>query len=91
MHAYEMHQTLRAKLDKHGRQHEASVKDMQTAHKEEVQNLKKDNSEYLTIIQHLKDQVSESETSHLYTSLANYEFPTEIGGRREGERQDQEG
>ena len=54
---------VRVKYDKLAKQHEASVKNTQTAHREEVQNLKKDNSEYLTIIQHLKDQVSESETS----------------------------
>jgi kinesin family protein 4/21/27 len=44
-------------------QHEALIKEMEAAHDETVQNLKKDNSEYLTIIQHLKDQVSESEAS----------------------------
>ena len=54
---------LQTKLDKLARQHEASVKKTESSHNEEVQNLKKDNSEYLTIIQHLKDQVSESEAS----------------------------
>jgi DNA repair exonuclease SbcCD ATPase subunit len=55
--------TLQTKLDEFTKKHNSSVKDMKAAHKEEVQNLKHDNSEYLTIIQHLKDQVSESETS----------------------------
>ena len=54
---------LRTKLEKVTKDHGAMVKDMEASHKETVQNLKKDNSEYLTIIQHLKDQVSESETS----------------------------
>ena len=78
-----MHQNLRAKFDRHGKQHEASVKDMQTAHKEEVQNLKKDNSEYLTIIQHLKDQVSESETSistHLL-QITSFQQKLEAAGK----------
>jgi DNA repair exonuclease SbcCD ATPase subunit len=74
---------LRAKLDKHGKHHEASVKGMQNAHKEEVQNLKKDNSEYLTIIQHLKDQVSESETSistHLL-QITSFQQKLEAAGK----------
>ena len=54
---------LQGKLDKLAKQHEASVKKTESSHYEEIQNLKKDNSEYLTIIQHLKDQVSESEAS----------------------------
>jgi len=55
--------TLQTKLEDLTKQHNASVKDMKAAHKEEVQNLKHDNSEYLTIIQPLKDHVSESETA----------------------------
>lgn len=54
---------LQTKLEKLAKQHETSVKKTESSHNEEIQNLKKDNSEYLTIIQHLKDQVSESETS----------------------------
>ena len=54
---------LHTKLDKLAKQHEVSVRKTESSHNEEIQNLKKDNSEYLTIIQHLKDQVSESETS----------------------------
>jgi chromosome segregation ATPase len=54
---------VRDKLQTLAKQHDALVKEMEISHKEEVQGLKKDNSEYLTIIQHLKDQVSESEAS----------------------------
>jgi predicted nucleic acid-binding Zn-ribbon protein len=53
----------RDKLRTLSRQHDALVKETEISHREEVQGLKKDNSEYLTIIQHLKDQVSESEAS----------------------------
>ena len=54
---------LREKLQTLSRQHNALVKETEISHKEEVLGLRKDNSEYLTIIQHLKDQVSESEAS----------------------------
>jgi DNA repair exonuclease SbcCD ATPase subunit len=40
-----------------------TIKDLEAGFREEIQNLKKDNSEYLTIIQHLKDQVSDYEAS----------------------------
>lgn len=54
---------LKEKLQSIANQHENLVKEMESAHTETVTNLKKDNSEYLTIIQHLKDQVSESEAA----------------------------
>jgi chromosome segregation ATPase len=54
---------LKDKLQSTVNQHEKMVKEMESAHVETVTNLKKDNSEYLTIIQHLKDQVSESEAA----------------------------
>jgi chromosome segregation ATPase len=51
------------RLQSLAKQHGSLVKEMESAHHKTVRNLKNDNSEYLTIIQHLKDQVSESETS----------------------------
>lgn len=54
---------LQSKLEEVTKHHNASVKELKVANDETVQNLKYDNSEYLTIIQHLKDQVSESETA----------------------------
>ena len=53
----------RDRLQSLAKQHDSLVKEMEVAHHKTVRNLKNDNSEYLTIIQHLKDQVSESEAS----------------------------